>query len=491
MPEVHQLQDRGRFDEADQLVRQALDAGSALTTNQRRALEFELERSRRIRKDYSVSEARLKELLAQRIKDFQPAEFDQWVEQGRFDFLEINGERRFFGSSIANLFKRYDDLGARNMRPSGDRWVQFLYQHARDVTDATAAHPGLAMADPHDFRLTMTITVDKDAVPADETIRCWMPFPQQFEAQGNVRLVSSSPAVQWMNAPAYPMRSLYFEQPSKGAEPTPFTATYDVSIWPRRVQVDPGLVTQEAVEKSEHHEYFTAEQPPHVVFSPRIRALVAEIVGEETNPAKKARLIYDWFGSGELRYSFAREYSTLRCIPEYVLDNKYGDCGQHALLFITLCRAAGVPARWSSGWVIYPQFQNLHDWTEIYLPPYGWIPVDPDYNVELATGYLTLTDDQRAFLKDFFFGGLDAYRLTVNRQHGFPHHPPKKDFRSDDVDFQRGELETAGGRNIYFSDFNYNMDVNFLTESDRAAAGGGEKQAGAPTPTLLVPGIVR
>ena len=35
--------------------------------------------------------------------------------------------------------------------------------------------------------------------------------------------------------------------------------------------------------------------------------------------------------------------STIENIPEYVLDNRHGDCGQVSLLFITLCRISGIP----------------------------------------------------------------------------------------------------------------------------------------------------
>ena len=44
-----------------------------------------------------------------------------------------------------------------------------------------------------------------------------------------------------------------------------------------------------------------------------------------------------------------RKYSIIENIPEYAGINQKGDCGIQALLFITLCRYGGVPARWQSG----------------------------------------------------------------------------------------------------------------------------------------------
>ncbi len=115
---------------------------------------------------------------------------------------------------------------------------------------------------------------------------------------------------------------------------------------------------------------------PHVVFTEKIKSLGRQIIGDETNPMLQAKGFYDWIGAN-VKYSYAREYSTLTNISDYCLSHRYGDCGQEALLFITLCRSEGIPARWQTGWDLWPGAKDIHDWTEIYLEPYGWVPVDP------------------------------------------------------------------------------------------------------------------
>jgi hypothetical protein len=195
-------------------------------------------------------------------------------------------------------------------------------------------------------------------------------------------------------------------------------------------------------------------------------------------------LIYDWIATN-IRYSFAREYSTLHNISLYCYTNRYGDCGQITLLYMTLCRIAGIPARWQSGWVIYPHYQNLHDWCEIWLAPHGWVPVDPNYGISTESpGFAHLTPEARAALRDFYFGGMDAYRLVINRDHGFPHFPAKQHFRSDTVDFQRGELETAKG-NLYFNQFRYRMELEVLDSP------GGKALQTSLAQSLMEPGMTR
>ena len=160
---------------------------------------------------------------------------------------------------------------------------------------------------------------------------------------------------------------------------------------------------------------FTGETP-HVVFTPEIKALSAQIVGNQTNPMLKAKKIYDW-ESNHLLYSYAIGNFTIRNLGDYCRANNFGDCGQLAMLFITLCRYNGVPARWQSGWNLFPDDTSNHDWAEIYLAPYGWVPVDPWAGNHAMRYIKTLTMAQKLEIRDFFFGGLDQYRMAANSDH--------------------------------------------------------------------------
>ncbi len=57
-----------------------------------------------------------------------------------------------------------------------------------------------------------------------------------------------------------------------------------------------------------------------------------------------------------------------------------GSCSEYTFAFIALCRAAGLPARYQGSVVVRGDDASIddafHRWAEIYLPNYGWIPVD-------------------------------------------------------------------------------------------------------------------
>ncbi len=55
-----------------------------------------------------------------------------------------------------------------------------------------------------------------------------------------------------------------------------------------------------------------------------------------------------------------------------------GDCTEYSDLFVALCRAKGIPARVASGYTAgFGPASTRHNWAEVYLHDYGWVPFDP------------------------------------------------------------------------------------------------------------------
>ena len=76
-----------------------------------------------------------------------------------------------------------------------------------------------------------------------------------------------------------------------------------------------------------------------------------------------------------------------------------------------------------------------------------------------AMRYATsLRAEERLAIRDFYFGGLDQYRMIANSDHNQQLSPPKQSLRSDTVDFQRGELEW-GNHNIYLDKYSYGLVI--------------------------------
>jgi transglutaminase-like putative cysteine protease len=277
-----------------------------------------------------------------------------------------------------------------------------------------------------------------------------LPFPQEYGRQRGVRLIEASPAG-YVISPSFVdtwpsdgsvHRAICFEHVlADVTQPLTFSAVYEYvshAYYPvlSEAQVRPCV--------REDLGAYLQERPPHIRFAREIREVVERIVVGEANPLARARRIFHWFEDNH-RYAFEEEYSTIRSLCEKAFRERRGDCGIKAMLFITMCRLAGIPARFQSGWATFPAYWSMHDWAEIYVEPWGWLPVDPSYGIKAS-------DD--AAVREFYFGHQDAYRMIVNLDYGREFVPPKRDLRSETADFQRGEVE-IDGRNLYFDEWDY------------------------------------
>jgi hypothetical protein len=103
---------------------------------------------------------------------------------------------------------------------------------------------------------------------------------------------------------------------------------------------------------------------------PRLQAQARLIIGREQDPARAARRLAEWVRAHVARRSTAAVPSAVR-----VLETRVGDCNEHAVLFVALARAAGLPARTVAGLVPVNGRFYYHAWAEVYLG--DWVAVDP------------------------------------------------------------------------------------------------------------------
>ena len=149
-------------------------------------------------------------------------------------------------------------------------------------------------------------------------------------------------------------------------------------------------------------------------------------------------------------------YILLDNIADNCARNHTGDCGVFALLFLTLCRCAGIPAQWQSGLTAEPDFIGGHDWVRFYVEPYGWLFADTSY----GTGAVRLGKEER---RKFYFGNLDPYRMVANSAFQVPFTVAKQQMRADPYDNQLGEIETDT-RGFSFDDYLRSKEILLCEE---------------------------
>jgi transglutaminase-like putative cysteine protease len=303
---------------------------------------------------------------------------------------------------------------------------------------------------PQRVRVTQTMTVEADAVPAGKTLRAWIPYPRVIPGQQeDIHFVSSQPSAHGIAPESTLQRTVYLEQAAQAGKPTAFSVTYELTLYAQHHAIDPARVVPAKITPALAP--YVAERAPHIMFTEPLRVFSRQVVGDATNPYEVAQRIFA--AVDEIPWAGAREYSTIADLGAYTLHAGHGDCGEQTMLLITLMRMNGIPARWQSGWTFTTgDYNNIHDWAEIYLAPYGWIPVDVTY------GRLDSDDPS---LKWFYLGGLDNFRIAFNDDFSRDFVPAKQFFRSDTVDSQRGEVEWDGG-NLYYDRWDYDFAWKIL-----------------------------
>lgn len=441
------LIDRGEFSKAREVIHERLK-DSATDQKERLDMQFQLERIDRIEKDFTKTEEEVLEYIRQYIPEADRTDLRRWEEEQSVESRIIDGERRYFARAGRNFFRINTEARkiweeAHKDAPAGERFD--LDGHIREVMKKAKSSDEMYVK-PVRMRIRYTLSVDSNAVPPGEIIRCWIPYPREIpQRQIDIQYLNSNPE-QHIIAPNDQtlQRTIYFERPAVEGRPTTFQVEYEYTSHGVYLPIDPERVRP--VEPIDELKPFLREEPPHIVFTDELKELSSQVVGDETNPYRIAQKLFARVDS--IPWASAREYSTIENISSYCLETKHGDCGIQTMLFITLCRMNGIPARWQSGWEFEPPDDTMHDWGVIYYAPYGWVPMDVTYG-QRETG-----DEEHRW---FYLHGMDSYRLIFNDAYSQPFYPAKIHPRSETVDSQRGEVEWRGG-NLYFDQWSWDFD---------------------------------
>ena len=406
----------------------------------------------RIRLDFKKDKASVIEYIKKYYPDVNDEMLTQWESSKALECKIIDGEKWYFDRAAPNLFRLDKEAKARKeeVDKSNASQASILQTHLPEIISIMSKN-GKTQAPPVKMRVKYELNLQPNAVPDGEVVRCWLPYPREdHRRQSNVKLLSVSESNYVIAPEQHPHRTIYMEKIAQKDEPMKFAIEFSYQHAPEWFNLQ-GKTIPPYDTQSELYQTYTAERPPHIIFTDSIKAVSERIIANETDPYQKMKKIYEWVDT-TFPWAGAREYSTLKNIPQYVLENGHGDCGQVTLLFMTLARYNGIPVRWQSGFNMQPGGLNLHDWSEFYIEGIGWIPMDQSFGIK--------TFSKNEDIQYFYTNGIDAYRWIVNSDFSQPLFPNKIFLRSDDVDFQRGELEWRGG-NIFYDQWKWNFNVSY------------------------------
>ena len=264
------------------------------------------------------------------------------------------------------------------------------------------------------FNVSYLINVSPPA--SGEKERVWVPLPStdQFQEISQLELKAPS-SIRVHKDSRYGNRFAFFT-----VDPSQVKAPFEIRLTFHVVRYEHQATLAHAADPSGTFPKDVAPflQPDRLI---PVDGVIAKIAREQTqdvtDPVEKARKIYDYILS-TMSYDSSIPGSG-RGDAAWACDTHRGNCADFHSLFIGMARAVGIPTRFQIGFLL-PKEQkggtvpDYHSWAEFYVNGSGWIPVDAS------------EASQQPDKRDYFFGAIDADRVTISIGRDVPFTPAPK-----------------------------------------------------------------
>ena len=507
---VQQMKERGNLKEAEAYLQHLLETGDCLP-EERQRFRAEQEILRRLPAEYPYTRAEALELVRRYVPNFSEADFDSLRTDDRIFWRYLDGETRFFGRFFDSLCKtdsffavaaekqghhvpgsdrKLLSESAEKMRAQGELSVRLTVRAELELEGALYREGALVRA----FLPLPRVTEEQSEIAVEEMSaggQLGAEAAEQRVVFWEERLRENHPFTlryRFLHTESY--RDVYglaerMQAEGSAARHSEEEVKYGLENVTGYIDLpETGCQAEQGIEESEEggtesiSEYRFENrtegnenragrnenriangtgQPEALgqnsaLFPPSayLRSLAAVLTAGVTEPLVKAKCFYD-FITKKINYSFMPSYFCLDRMAERCAMDRVGDCGIQALLFLSLCEAVGIPARWESGLKTEPKFIGAHDWVRFYSAEFGWRAADLSYG-----GSAWKRGDE--LLHRFYFGNVDPWRMAANArilgETGFP----EPEFRADPYDNQVGEME-LDGRGLRYEEFRRRKEV--------------------------------
>ncbi|MBI5418909.1 MAG: transglutaminase domain-containing protein [Deltaproteobacteria bacterium] len=280
--------------------------------------------------------------------------------------------------------------------------------------------PSLAI----DRRAAVTVKVNLNAPSDAGRVKLWIPYPMSDENQdvSGVEIGGNYSAAGIYREGKFGNAILFAEWNAPGGERT---LTYMFRVSRRQVATKRFPEKELPFSKEEFEKYLSPTSLGST--GGAAREYAEKITAGKTTALAKARAIYDWIVE-----NMHRDPDVKGCglgEVDMLLRKPGGKCADIHSVFVTLARAAGVPAREVFG-IRLPKGKEgdmtkaQHCWAEFYLPGSGWVVVDPA-DVRKAILEKKISLEEAAPLREHFFGAVDENRIAFGTGRDLRLNPPQ------------------------------------------------------------------
>ncbi|MDD2736548.1 MAG: transglutaminase domain-containing protein [Desulfuromonadaceae bacterium] len=260
----------------------------------------------------------------------------------------------------------------------------------------------------------VTLDVDLSAQETSKETKLWIPYPvtDRHQKVSDIKVSGDYASSGVYTDAAHGTSILYAEWPANTKN-----RKLSFSFAVDRTEIrQTNLPTKEpAWNRADYAEYLKPTSLGPI--DGEVKKLADSITKGKKTVLAKARAIYDWCCS-----NMYRDPNTVGCGKGDVcalLQKPGGKCTDISSVYIALCRAAGVPTREVFSVRLGKKAVEdittwQHCWAEFFLPGYGWVTADPaDVRKAMLVEKLELNDAKAKEYREYFWGGIDPYRVVL------------------------------------------------------------------------------
>lgn len=268
--------------------------------------------------------------------------------------------------------------------------------------------PSVDIKKTHDFKIEIEYVLKNTGRTDLENLRCFISIPQNivpYQKINNFTIRGDDAEISYYYDEDWNLLADFEFTEDKLKPGNEITAAIEVEVKMPEFYYNPpekGMLNYE--EDDIDMDLYTGDDFFIDSDNPVIIEKTASVVGNEKNPYEIAKKIYN-FVIKTLEYDFYRandkNYDFM--YASEILGEGKGVCLDYAILYTAMLRAAGIPARLAGGIPVTiilleddKEINIGHEWVEVKLPGYGWIPVDPTTEDAFLNRnyYLNLTTDK-------------------------------------------------------------------------------------------------
>jgi transglutaminase-like putative cysteine protease len=327
---------------------------------------------------------------------------ERWVARG-LPFRESQGQRYFDFCQVVNFMRWtadvqgdrvYEDNMIAAWRRSLDRMVGAGWIHG----DATAELPLRRLV------VTLRREFNLAGIEPGTPVRLRLPLPYEDETQSGIVVEEIDTGAADGRVRRQPGRLEVRRLAPARPEPVAIAVRISFITSPRPGLLDPNCLEDWDRQDPEYRLY-TRSAEGLIQITETVTRLAADLAGDAADPWQAVQAFWGFFFArmkpGHVHHDELDAGDPLGSL----VRRGWFDCYTGSALLAALCRSRGIPARLVHGILPYPSATH-HYWTEILMPPYGWVPADLGSCI-LAAGRLDNPPWSRLFL-----GRLD-YRMKT------------------------------------------------------------------------------